>query len=186
MCVCVCVWHTFGILEPQHSNHGQDGLLSTRLFHGIFPLYKKLPSTHLHEARRCVPCRSHLHTGPRQKWKENGNQMVPGNSLHASIQSSFPAMDLAVQWFRIHLPMQGTLLPFLVREDLTCHGTAQRVRHLTGHGTSMPLNHKYWVHESTWSPEVTTRWATKIKSPWTATRESRYSKEDPAHPKLIM
>ena len=29
--------------------------------------------------------------------------------------------SLVAQWLRIHLPMQGTQVPFLVREDPTCH-----------------------------------------------------------------
>ena len=29
--------------------------------------------------------------------------------------------SLVVQWLRIHLAMQGTQVPSLVREDATCH-----------------------------------------------------------------
>ena len=81
------------------------------------------------------------------EWEPDG----PREQFACEHPSSFPAMGLAVQWFRIHLPMQGTLLPFLVREDLTCHGTAQRVRHLTGHGTTMPLRcipHPHFLKDS--------------------------------------
>ena len=34
-----------------------------------------------------------------------------------------------VQWLRIHLPMQGTQVRALVREDPTCCGAAKPVRH---------------------------------------------------------
>ena len=32
---------------------------------------------------------------------------------------------LVVQWLRIHLPMQGTQVRALVREDPTCHGATE-------------------------------------------------------------
>ena len=37
--------------------------------------------------------------------------------------------SLVAQWLRICLPMQGTLVRALVREDPTCRGAAKRVRH---------------------------------------------------------
>ena len=37
--------------------------------------------------------------------------------------------SLVVQWLRIHLPMQGTRVRALVREDPTCHGATKPVRH---------------------------------------------------------
>ena len=37
--------------------------------------------------------------------------------------------SLVVQWLRICLPMQGTQVRSLVREDPTCHGAAKPVRH---------------------------------------------------------
>ena len=40
--------------------------------------------------------------------------------------------ELVVQWLRIHLPMQGTLVWSLIQEDSTCHG-----------GTK-PTYHNYW------------------------------------------
>ena len=33
------------------------------------------------------------------------------------------------QWLRTHLPMQGTRVRALVREDPTCHGATKPVRH---------------------------------------------------------
>ena len=98
VCVCVCDTH----LESQNKNILTMGWMVAfnQVFYCSFPLYKKLLSVHLHEARRCVFCRSHMQprTPPPQQCKENGNQMGPGNNLHASIQSSFPGMALAVQW----------------------------------------------------------------------------------------
>ena len=37
--------------------------------------------------------------------------------------------SLVVQWLRICLPMQGTLVRALVREDPTCHRATKPVRH---------------------------------------------------------
>ena len=40
-----------------------------------------------------------------------------------------PRASLVAQWLRIHLPMQGTWVRSLVREDPTCCGTTKPVRH---------------------------------------------------------
>ena len=37
--------------------------------------------------------------------------------------------SLVVQWLRIQLPIQGTQVRSLVREDPTCHGATRPVRH---------------------------------------------------------
>ena len=37
--------------------------------------------------------------------------------------------SLVVQWLRIHLPMQGTRVRALVREDPTCHGATKPMHH---------------------------------------------------------
>ena len=37
--------------------------------------------------------------------------------------------SLVAQWLRIHLPMQGTQVPALVREDPTCRGATKPMRH---------------------------------------------------------
>ena len=36
---------------------------------------------------------------------------------------------LVAQWLRIHLPMQGTRVRALVKEDPTCRGATKPVRH---------------------------------------------------------
>ena len=40
--------------------------------------------------------------------------------------------SLVAQWLRIHLPMQGTRVWYLVREDPICHGATK------------PMHHNYW------------------------------------------
>ena len=37
--------------------------------------------------------------------------------------------SLVAQWLRIHLPMQGTRVRALVRENPTCRGATKPVRH---------------------------------------------------------
>ena len=45
------------------------------------------------------------------------------------IKSSAGWASLAVQWLKICLPMQGTLVRALIREDPTCHGANKPVCH---------------------------------------------------------
>ena len=40
-----------------------------------------------------------------------------------------PWTSLVVQWLRIRLPVQETLVRALVQEDLTCRGAARPVHH---------------------------------------------------------
>ena len=40
--------------------------------------------------------------------------------------------SLVAQWIRIHLPMQGTWVQYLVWEDSTCHGATKPKRHNMG------------------------------------------------------
>ena len=43
--------------------------------------------------------------------------------------SSPPGASLVVQWLRIRLPMQGTRVQALVREDPTCRGATKPASH---------------------------------------------------------
>ncbi|KAJ8783985.1 hypothetical protein J1605_009028 [Eschrichtius robustus] len=54
--------------------------------------------------------------------------------LHSSLQLWFLVLDsyrasLVAQWLRIRLPMQGTRVQALVREDSTCCGATKPVYH---------------------------------------------------------
>ena len=58
-------------------------------------------------------------------------------SIHSHANWSFKKdsgfwTSLVVQWLRICLPMQGTRVRSVVREDLRCHGATQ------------PMCHSYW------------------------------------------
>ena len=54
--------------------------------------------------------------------------------------------SLVVQWLRIHLPMQGTLVRALVREDPTCRGATKPVSHNSWACALEPASHNYWAH----------------------------------------
>ena len=53
--------------------------------------------------------------------------------LEGMLKNDLLGASLVVQWLRIRLPMQGTRVRALVREDPTCHGA-------TG-----PVSHNYWA-----------------------------------------
>ena len=52
--------------------------------------------------------------------------------------------SLVAQWVRIHLPMQGTWVQALVREDPTCRGATKPVRHNYWTCALEPASHNYW------------------------------------------
>ena len=47
----------------------------------------------------------------------------------AAVKILIIGASLVAQWLRIRLPMQGTRVRALVREDPTCHGGTKPVRH---------------------------------------------------------
>ena len=47
--------------------------------------------------------------------------------LGLRLQEIWRGTSLVAQWLRIHLPMQGTRVRALVREDPTCHGAIKPV-----------------------------------------------------------
>ena len=47
----------------------------------------------------------------------------------AVIKKNTNMASLVAQWLRIHLPMQGTWVRALVREDSTCHGATKPTHH---------------------------------------------------------
>ena len=82
--------------------------------------------------------------------------------------------SLVVQWLRIHLPMQGTQVPFLVQEDFTCPRAAE------------PVHHSYCILEPVLCHKRSHRnekpeHHNQEQPPLPATRATR---ESPAQPKL--
>ena len=64
---------------------------------------------------------------PKGPWENNYAQISP-ISLHGVLKRVIRA-SLVVQWLRIRLPMQGTQVRALVREDPTCHGATKPMCH---------------------------------------------------------
>ena len=55
--------------------------------------------------------------------------------------------SLVAQWLRICLPMQGTRVRALVREDPTCCGTTKPVHHNYWACALESVSHNYWARE---------------------------------------
>ena len=66
-------------------------------------------------------------------------------SPHTATKSSRRA-SLVAQWLRICLPMQGTRVRALVREDPTCRGATKPVHHNYWACALEPGSHNYWAH----------------------------------------
>ena len=58
-------------------------------------------------------------------------------------KKSYDRASLVVQWLRICLPMQGTWVQALVREDPACRGTTKPVRHNYWACALEPASHNY-------------------------------------------
>ena len=61
------------------------------------------------------------------------------------IKTTMTGTSLVAQWLRIHLPMQGTQVQSLVREDHTCRRATKLVSHNYWACTLEPVSHNYWV-----------------------------------------
>ena len=102
---------------------------------------------------------------------------------------NYGGTSLVVQWLRICLPMQGTRVRALVREDATCRRATKSVRHWAC--ALEPASHNYWAHvhhnywacalepvshnywsPRTWSACSATREATAMRSPRTTTKSN--------------
>ena len=65
----------------------------------------------------------------------NGEKLVPGEAKNTSMTITIllvkvaEGASLVTQWLRIRLPMQGTRVQALVREDPTCRGATKPVCH---------------------------------------------------------
>ena len=62
-------------------------------------------------------------------------------------QNQLNRASLVAQWLRIHLPMQGTRVRALVREDPTCLGATGPVCHNYWACALEPASHNYWACE---------------------------------------
>ena len=65
--------------------------------------------------------------------------------LYAESKKKMIGASLVVQWLRIRLPMQGTRVPALVREDPTCCRATKPVCHNYWACALEPESHSYWA-----------------------------------------
>ena len=99
--------------------------------------------------------------------------------------------SLVVLCIRIRLPMQGTQVPSLVWEDVTCCGQLKPVCHNYWACALEPESHNYWSPSAkspqTLQQEKPLQWGACAPQrrvvPLTKTRESLCN-EDPARPKI--
>ena len=86
--------------------------------------------------------------------------------------------SLVAQRLRIRLPMQGTRVQALVREDPTCRRATKPVSHNYWTCALESASHNYWARAPqllsphAWSPCSVTREATAMRSPRTTTKSS--------------
>ena len=81
-------------------------------------------------------------TSKRAKWKKPETKV---HILYDSIYKKYSGTSLVAQWSRIHLPMQGTRVRALVREDPTCRRATKPVRHNYWACALEPASHNYWA-----------------------------------------
>ena len=80
--------------------------------------------------------------------------LIIQNCLHAwvclldkiSYTETVSGTSLVVQWLRIRLPMQGTRVWALVREDPTCRRATKPLHHNYSACALEPTSHNYWAH----------------------------------------
>ena len=85
---------------------------------------------------------------PTHLWSTNLWQRRQGYTMEKTVSSISGAWgtSLVAQWFRIRLPMQGTWVRALVREDPTCHRATKPRCHNYWACALEPTSHNYWAH----------------------------------------
>ena len=73
------------------------------------------------------------------------SSLIPRKQLTTTVKKKLSGTSLVVQWLRICLPMQGTRVRALVREDPTCRRASKPVYHNYWACTLEPANHNYWA-----------------------------------------
>ena len=72
-----------------------------------------------------------VHTSHHPAWPGGGTRQPELHRASSSEAQKFGGCraSLVAQWLRIRLPMQGTRVQSVVREDPTCRGVTKPVRH---------------------------------------------------------
>ena len=79
-------------------------------------------------------------------WTSSPRGWVLRKEKNFDIKNDEARASLVAQWLRICLPMQGTRVGALVREDPTCCGATKPVRHNYWVCALDPASHNYWAH----------------------------------------
>ena len=83
------------------------------------------------------PTQTHTHTISPKRFHLHSCIFIFNSKSRAS---------LVAQWLRIRLPMQGTRVRALVREDPTCRGATKPMRHNYWACALEPASHNYWAY----------------------------------------
>ena len=113
----------------------------------------------------------------KEAFMEGRGNWGKSSVLEGNIKESFKGAErasLVAQWLRIRLPMQGTRVRALVREDPTCCGATKPAHHNYWACALEPTSHNYWS-PCPWSLCSATREATAMRSPHTTTKSSPHS-----------
>ncbi|KAJ8792000.1 hypothetical protein J1605_020202 [Eschrichtius robustus] len=112
--------------EMSNYQLGDDPLIEYGYYHGLIGNESQstasgLPST---------PTTALLlyHRGQLLQW-EVGEISEDGRKVQTSSYKINKGTSLVAQWLRIRMPLQGTWVRALVREDPTCHGATKPVQH---------------------------------------------------------
>ena len=99
---------------------------------------------HLFSWVMCAMClaRKAAHLGRPSQFRTQGQLSI----LTSTGVSSLYRASLVAQWLRICLPMQGTWVWALFREDPTCRGATKPVCHNYWACTLEPASHNYWTY----------------------------------------
>ena len=71
---------------------------------------------------------------------------VGGWAAQKQVTEFLMETSLVAQWLRIRLPMQGTWVWALIREDPTCRRAAKPMRHNYWTCSLEPVSHNCWAH----------------------------------------
>ena len=77
---------------------------------------------------------------------ENNNHQIQNVENSTRLMTPSRGTSLVAQWLRICLPMQGTRVRSLVREDTTCRRATKPMCHNYWACALEPMSHNYWAH----------------------------------------
>ena len=136
------VWSFLKKLKIEVSDHPAIPLLKTDPKDVISALLSYPHCSSIHNSRGMET--TYVFVG---RWKDKENIIY---SYKRHIKEAFLKIylraSLMVRWLRIHLPMQGTWVLALVREDPTCRRATKPMCHSYWACALESVSHNYWAH----------------------------------------